>query len=114
MSTQPAVSVVIPAHNEEPNLLPLVDRLVDTLAGLGRSFEVVIVDDASTDGSVRLLRNLCANESRLKAVCLRRNSGLPELPRIELKMLQAPEASAAARSLAAILKRETIARVGGG
>ena len=47
-------------------------------------------------------------------VCLRCNSGLPELPRIELKMLQAPEASAAARSLAAILKRETIGRVGGG
>ena len=75
MSARPAVSVVIPAHNEEPSLLPLVDRLVETLAGLGRSFEVVIVDDASTDGSVRLLRNLCANESRLKAVCLRRNSG---------------------------------------
>ncbi|MDE0624488.1 MAG: glycosyltransferase family 2 protein [Bryobacterales bacterium] len=75
MSARPAVSVVVPAHNEEPSLLPLVDRLVGTLAGLGRSFEVVIVDDASTDGSVRLLRNLCANEPRLKAVCLRRNSG---------------------------------------
>ena len=75
MSARPAISVVIPAHNEEPNLLPLIDRLVNTLTEIGRSFEIVIVDDASTDGSVRLLRNLCGNEPRLKAVCLRRNSG---------------------------------------
>ncbi len=75
MQSRPAISVVIPAHNEEPNLLPLCDRIVTTLEGVGRSFEIVIVDDASTDGSVRLLRNLSANEPRLKAVCLRRNSG---------------------------------------
>ncbi len=75
MNLRPAVSVVIPAHNEEPNLLPLVNRLVDTLVGVGRGFEIVIVDDASTDGSARLLRTLCADDPRLKAVCLRRNSG---------------------------------------
>ena len=66
---------MIPAHNEEPNLLPLLDRLVATLEGLGRTFEIIVVDDASSDGSVRLLRNLSRNEPRLKAVCLRRNSG---------------------------------------
>ena len=75
MPERPAVSVVIPAHNEEDNLLPLFDRLVATLEGLGRSFEVVVVDDASTDGSVELLRHLAANDSRLTAVCLQRNSG---------------------------------------
>ena len=47
-------------------------------------------------------------------VCLPRNAGLPDLPRIELRMLRAPEASAPAHSLAAILKRETVERVGGG
>ncbi len=75
MPEMPAVSVVIPAHNEEENLLPLFDRLVATLEGLGRTFEIVVVDDASTDGSVQLLRHLSANDSRLKAVCLHRNSG---------------------------------------
>lgn len=75
MNKRPALSVVIPAHNEERNLLPLLDRLVATLEGLDRTFEVIIVDDASTDGSVPLLRNLAANDPRLTAVCLRRNSG---------------------------------------
>ena len=75
MGDRPAISVVIPAHNEEPNILPLCDRLVAVLDGIGRSFEIVLVDDASTDGSVQLLRNFTANEPRLKAVCLRRNSG---------------------------------------
>lgn len=75
MNDRPAISVVIPAHNEEGNLLPLCDRLVAVLEDFGRPFEVVVVDDSSTDGSVQLLRNLAANEPRLKAVCLRRNSG---------------------------------------
>lgn len=75
MEDAPAISVVIPAHNEEPNLLPLYDRLVAVLEQVGRSFEIVVVDDASSDGSVSLLRNLAANDVRLKAVCLRRNSG---------------------------------------
>lgn len=72
---EPEISVVIPARNEEPNLLPLCDRLVATLEGVGRSFEIIVVDDGSTDASVRLLRNLAESEPRLHAVCLRRNSG---------------------------------------
>lgn len=75
MENRPEISVVIPAHNEEQNLLPLFDRLISTLERVGRSFEIVIVDDASTDGSVRLLARLARNEPRLTAVCLRRNSG---------------------------------------
>ena len=72
---QPEISVVIPARNEEPNLLRLCDRLVATLEEVGRSFEIIVVDDGSTDESVRLLRNLAESEPRLHAVCLRRNSG---------------------------------------
>ena len=75
MDGRPAISVVIPAHNEEETLLPLFDRIVATLEAVGRPFEIVVVDDASTDGSVRLLRHLAANDGRLRAVCLRRNSG---------------------------------------
>ena len=75
MEANPAISVVIPAHNEEENLLPLLDRLVETLEAVGRTFEIVVVDDASADRSVRLLTNLAQNEPRLKIICLRRNSG---------------------------------------
>lgn len=75
MDGRPAVSIVIPAHNEEPNLLPLLDRIVATLESVGKSFEIVVVDDASSDGSVRLLRNLAESETRLTVVCLMRNSG---------------------------------------
>ncbi len=75
MSEAPAISVVIPAHNEEPNLLPLLDRVVSVLEGVGRPFEMVVVDDASTDGTARLLRNLARSEDRLTVVRLLRNSG---------------------------------------
>lgn len=75
MTVRPAVSVVIPAHNEEPNLRPLLDRLVATLVQLDRSFEVVVVDDASSDGSAHLLRRRAQREPRLTVVRLRRNSG---------------------------------------
>ncbi len=75
MDSRPEISVVIPAHNEGASLLPLFDRLVATLEGVGRPFEIVVVDDASTDDSLGLLRNLSASDPRLKAVALRRNSG---------------------------------------
>lgn len=75
MSEAPAISVVIPAHNEEPNLLPLLDRVVAVLERVGRPFELVVVDDASTDGSPRLLRHLARSEGRLTVVRLLRNSG---------------------------------------
>ncbi len=72
MPQRPVVSVVVPAHNEERNLLPLCDWLIAVLDAAGRSFEIVVVDDASTDGSVRLLRNLAANEPRRITVRPRR------------------------------------------
>lgn len=69
------ISVVIPVHNEEAALLPLYDRLTAVLERLGRSYEVIFVDDASTDRSFELLANLVETDARLKAVRLRRNFG---------------------------------------
>ena len=71
----PEISVVIPVHNEERNLLRLYDRLVSTLEQQGGAFEIVTVDDASSDGSAGLLKNLAHNDGRLKVVLLRRNFG---------------------------------------
>lgn len=69
------ISVVIPIHNEESVLLALHDRLTAVLESLGSEYEVIIVDDASTDGSPRLLGQLVETDSRLKVVRLRRNFG---------------------------------------
>lgn len=69
------LSVVIPVHNEEPSLLPLYDRLTATLTAVGQPYEVVFVDDASTDRSFDLLANLAETDAHLKVVRLRRNFG---------------------------------------
>ncbi len=69
------LSVVIPVHNEEPSLLPLYDRLTAVLTSLGQPYEVIFVDDASTDRSFELLANLAETDAHLKAVRLRRNFG---------------------------------------
>jgi glycosyltransferase involved in cell wall biosynthesis len=69
------LSVVIPVHNEEPSLLPLYDRLTATLTAVGQAYEVVFVDDASTDRSFELLANLAETDAHLKVVRLRRNFG---------------------------------------
>jgi glycosyltransferase involved in cell wall biosynthesis len=69
------ISVVIPVHNEEPSLLPLYDRLTTVLTALGRPYEVIFVDDASTDRSFELLANLVETDPHLEVVRLRRNFG---------------------------------------
>jgi len=69
------LSVVIPIHNEEPSILPLYDRLTTVLEGLRKPYEIIFVDDASTDRSFDLLANLVETDHRLKVIRLRRNFG---------------------------------------
>lgn len=70
---RPAVSVVLPVHNERGNLAPL---LAEIRAALGdRSVEILAVDDASTDGSGDELARLAAAASDLRILRLRRRSG---------------------------------------
>jgi glycosyltransferase involved in cell wall biosynthesis len=69
------LSVVIPVHNEEPALLSLYDRLTTVLVSVGQPYEVIFVDDASTDRSFELLANLAETDAHLKVVRLRRNFG---------------------------------------
>ena len=54
----PEISVVIPVFNEEDNLWELGERLIHTLTAMGRPFEIIFVDDGSTDGSWQLLTDL--------------------------------------------------------
>jgi len=69
------LSVVIPIHNEEPSILPLYDRLTTVMEGLRKPYEILFVDDASTDRSFDLLANLVETDHRLKVIRLRRNFG---------------------------------------
>lgn len=69
------VSIVIPVHNEERSLLPLYDRLTVTLEALRRPYEILFIDDASTDRSFELLSNLVETDGHLKVIRLRRNFG---------------------------------------
>ncbi len=69
------LSIVIPIHNEEPSILPLYDRLTAVLESLARPYEILFVDDASTDRSFELLANLVETDGHLKVIRLRRNFG---------------------------------------
>jgi glycosyltransferase involved in cell wall biosynthesis len=69
------LSIVIPIHNEEPAILPLYDRLTTVMERLRRSYEIIFVDDASTDRSFDLLANLVETDHHLKVLRLRRNFG---------------------------------------
>src|SRR3974390_924190 len=69
------LSVVIPIHNEEHSILPLYDRLTAVMEQLQRPYEIIFVDDASSDRSFELLANLVETDGHLKVVRLRRNFG---------------------------------------
>ena len=69
------LSIVIPVHNEEHSLLPLYDRLTAVLEEIQKPYEILFVDDASTDRSFELLANLVETDSHLKVIRLRRNFG---------------------------------------
>ncbi|PKN88024.1 MAG: hypothetical protein CVU51_04770 [Deltaproteobacteria bacterium HGW-Deltaproteobacteria-1] len=68
------VSVVIPVYNEEANLEALMGRLLPVMNDMGKSFEVILIDDGSKDNSLNLLREF-AREPFIKIVELTRNYG---------------------------------------
>lgn len=72
---RPEVSIFLPVYNEEPNLRPLHAKLDEALKVLGRTSEIIYVDDGSTDGSLNVLRELARLDNRVRVVALRRNYG---------------------------------------
>ena len=71
----PELSIVIPVHNESPNIKPLYDELTQTLVQYGRSYEILIIDDGSTDDSFDQLAALQARDPHLRVIRFRRNFG---------------------------------------
>ena len=68
-------SIVVPFHNEEENVTILYARLKQVMEQVGDSFELVLVDDGSTDRTYKLLEEIAAVDSRVLVVKLRRNFG---------------------------------------
>lgn len=73
--TRPYFSAVVPIFNEEGNIPELYRRLTATFASLGRSYEIVTVDDGSADRSFELLRELHQRDPHVRVVKFSRNFG---------------------------------------
>jgi dolichol-phosphate mannosyltransferase len=71
----PRLSVFLPVYNEAENLPTLHRKIIEAMEKLGVSFEVIYVDDGSTDGSLAILRQIAAADARARVIGLRRNYG---------------------------------------
>jgi glycosyltransferase involved in cell wall biosynthesis len=72
---RPYLSVVIPLYNERENVDDLCRELTASLEATGRTYEVLLVDDGSTDGTLEFLLEIEARDPRLRVLRLRRNFG---------------------------------------
>lgn len=75
MSEPGLLSVVVPAYNEEQVLPAFHERVSAVLRGLGGGYELIFVNDGSTDGTAGVLRALCAKDPRARALHFSRNFG---------------------------------------
>ena len=69
------LSLVIPVYNEKENIKPLLDKINKDLDDLGKTFEIIFVDDGSTDGTFSVLEDSQKEYENLKAIRFRRNCG---------------------------------------
>lgn len=75
VQTQPQLSIVIPLFNEEGNLRLLHQKLIAVLTGLARPYEIIFVNDGSTDGSAAILTELYQQDAAVQVISFRRNFG---------------------------------------
>jgi undecaprenyl-phosphate 4-deoxy-4-formamido-L-arabinose transferase len=71
----PAISLVVPVYNEERTVEEVYSKAVEALEALGRSYEIIFVDDGSKDGTWAVLERLHERDDRLRAVRFKRNFG---------------------------------------
>jgi len=75
LNTETCLSVISPAYNEAENLPQLLKEIAEALAELTEPWEVIIVDDGSTDGTTNVLRKLMTEHPRLRVLSLRQHAG---------------------------------------
>ncbi len=69
------ISVIIPVFNEEENILPLHEKVTSVLSRVGKDYEVIFIDDGSSDGTLSLLRPICKKDPHIKFLSFSRNFG---------------------------------------
>ena len=75
MSNSISVSIIIPVYNEETNIRPFFEALTAAIDGLSHTFEIIFVDDGSTDSSFRQMKELAEKDARVKILRFCRNFG---------------------------------------
>lgn len=71
----PEISVVVPMRNESPNVAELYREMTAALSAFGRPYEIIAIDDGSTDDTFQLLAKLQEEDERLRVIRFRRNFG---------------------------------------
>jgi len=69
------LSIIVPVYNEEESVESLVQETRSALASMGKDYEIIVVDDGSTDGTYPILSRLHKGESKLKVIRFKRNFG---------------------------------------
>lgn len=72
---QPEISVIIPCRNEEENAAAIAAAVIEQLEKVTASFEIIFIDNGSTDRTVEIIRGLCANDGRIRLIVNTRNFG---------------------------------------
>lgn len=75
LKKNPELSLFLPVLDEEENLRPMHAKIAAALDALGKTAEVIYVDDGSTDNSLKILKEIAAGDDRVRIVSLRRNYG---------------------------------------
>ena len=69
------ISLVIPLFNEEESILPLINEIRKALKPLNKSYEVIFIDDGSTDNSLKVIKDAQKTDNRIKFISFRKNYG---------------------------------------
>lgn len=75
LAVKPFLSVIIPMFNEEANVRSTIDRIESTLESLGKSFEILPVNDGSTDSTLQELNQIAYRNPRVRVVSYEKNGG---------------------------------------
>jgi len=69
------LSIVLPAHNEHNNIIPIYNEIISVLSGCNYAYEILFVDDGSTDDTLSKIKNLAIADPKVKFIELSRNFG---------------------------------------
>lgn len=74
-NSSPELSVIIPCRNEEPNVAAIVGAVTEQLIKVGGDYEIILIDNGSTDRTVEIVKAMCAENRRLKLIVNTRDFG---------------------------------------